>query len=186
MHFTLYYRGLLKSSAGTKEKQALRRHFHRQLQELWKHKPLSGFADSLLNTARDDTSLNIRRVINGFDFAPLVCTETSLVAELAVTLHRPQAPGAIVGSGGDIDNRVKILLDALRVPSETTAIPSGDAPREDETPFFCLLEDDKLVTALSVHTDRLLEPDLDPNEVLLLVRVTTKHVEVYMGTIGLG
>jgi hypothetical protein len=31
-------------------------------------------------------------------------------------------------------------------------------PRPDEDPFFCLLEDDKQVSHLSVETDRLLDP----------------------------
>jgi len=73
----------------------------------------------------------------------------------------------MVGSGGDIDNRVKTILDALRVPAEPNAVPQGDAPRPDEVPFYCVLEDDKLVTALSVQTERLLEPSVDPNEALV-------------------
>ena len=43
-----------------------------------------------------------------------------------------------------------------------------------EKPFFCLLEDDNLVTRLTVSTDRLLEPVQNPSEVLLLVHVLLK------------
>jgi hypothetical protein len=186
MHFTLYYRGLLKSNRGPAEKQALRRHFHHQLRELWTHKPLSGFRNQLLDKARSDQSLNILRTVQGFEFAPLVCTKVSLVAELRITLFRPQAPGDLVGTGGDLDNRLKTLLDALKIPSEPNALPRGDIPGPDESPFYCLLEDDKLVTGLTVKTDRLLEPNLDPNEVLALIHVTTRYVEVFFGTIGLG
>ena len=56
----------------------------------------------------------------------------------------------------------------------------------DEEPFFCLLEDDSLITKLSVTADRLLEPDIDQNEAVIQIHVTTKHVEIYAGTIGLG
>lgn len=186
MRFILYYRGILKSNRGPKDKQDLRRRFHRQLSQLWTHKPLSGFHVKLLDKTVNDQSTNIVRTIQGFDFAPLVCERLSLVAELRITLFRPQAPGDLVGSGGDIDNRIKTVLDALKVPSEPNALPVGDAPLADEQPFFCVLEDDKLVTGLTVTTERLLEPNLDSNEVLLLVEVTVRHVEVFWGTVGLG
>lgn len=186
MRFTLYYRGLLKSNRGARDKQILRRHFHAQLRELWTHKPLSGFRAKPLDKSREDQTTNIVRRIGDFEFAPLVCERVSLVAELSVTLFRPQAPGALVGSGGDVDNRLKTLLDALKVPSEPNALPQNDSPRPDEAPFHCLLEDDKLVTRLAVTTERLLEPGLDPNEVLLLVGVKTRVVETIWGNLGLG
>jgi hypothetical protein len=186
MRFTLYYRGLLKSNRGAREKHDLRRHFHAQLRELWTHTPLAGFHDKFLNLAKADQSTNIIRTVGPFAFAPLVCEKLAVVAELRITLFRPQAPGALVGSGGDIDNRLKTVLDSLKVPSEPNALPAGEAPLPGEDPFFTVLEDDKLITELVVSTERLLEPALNPNEVLLLIEVTVRHVEVYMGTIGLG
>ena len=186
MNFVLYYRGLLKSNRGAVEKQILRRHFHHQLRELWSHKPLSGFHGKLLDKSRNDQSTNILRMVQGFEFAPLVCEKISLVAELRITLFRPQAPGELVGSGGDIDNRLETLLDALKVPSEPNALPPGDRVEIGEQPFFCLLEDDKLITGLTVTTQRLLEPGLDRNEVLVLVDVATHVVDTTWGNIGLG
>jgi hypothetical protein len=186
MNFTLYYRGLLKSNRGPADKQILRRHFHRQLKELWSHKPLSGFHQKLLDKTRPDQSTNILRGVQGFEFAPLVCETISLVAELNITLFRPQAPGELVGSGGDIDNRLKTLLDSLKVPSEPNALVPGDKPTADEQPFYCLVEDDKLITGLTVVTQRLLEPGLDPNDVLVLVNVTTRIIDTMWGNVGLG
>jgi hypothetical protein len=185
MNFTLYYRGLLKSNRGAKEKQELRRHFHVQLKELWTHLPLSTYRANFLDKAQQDQSLNILHAVGGFEFAPLVCGTTSMTADLNITLFRPQAPGELVGEGGDLDNRVKTLLDALKVP-EANAVPAGDKPNADESPFYCVVEDDKLITGLTVVTERLLEPNLDRNEVLLLVKVTTHLVTTKIGTIGLG
>lgn len=69
--------------------------------------------------------------------------------------------------GGDIDNRLKTLLDALSVPKDGQ-VPSGEVWEPGEDPFHCLLEDDNLVTGLSISVDRLLGPST-PTEVLAFV-----------------
>jgi hypothetical protein len=55
----------------------------------------------------------------------------------------------------------------------------GGLPLEDdEKPFFCLLEDDRLITALSVTTDRLLMPvetDEHVKHVYLVIHVTAQN-----------
>jgi hypothetical protein len=130
-------------------------------------------------------NLSLLRPLHGFTFAPLVSETIHLVAELDVQVLWPQQPGAIITSGGDIDNRLKTLLDALKIPSEPTALPVGTSPGSDEDPFFCLLEDDSLVTKLAVDTDRLLEPISSASEVELWIRVRTRQLQVLMGTIGL-
>jgi hypothetical protein len=186
MEFTLHYRGLLKPNGGPDEKHALRRVFHSQLRQLWQQKPLSAFWKTLVDRTVPDQSLNVVRDIHGFTFVPLVCEKTSLVAELSITLLRPEPPGAIVTQAGDIDNRLKTLLDALKVPSEPTALPPGTAPAEGENPFFCLLEDDNLITALAVKSDRLLEPDLDARQAEVLINVRVRALQVFFGTVGLG
>ena len=98
------------------------------------------------------------------------------VAELEVTLLWPQTPGNIITSGGDIDNRLKTLFDALKVPSEPSALPIGTIPQLGEEPFFCLLEDDSLIARVSVETDRLLEPCSDTSMVRLFIRVKTRNI----------
>jgi hypothetical protein len=105
------------------------------------------------------------------------------IAELDIVMLRPGPPGQILRGGADIDNRLKTLLDALKVP-EANALPDGIAPEPGEDPFFCLLEDDKLVTSIRIETDRLLVPR-DENEVLLLMRVTTKYTVATWANIGL-
>jgi len=185
MEFTLYYRGLLKTNRGAIEKHELRRHFHHQLKLLWDQKPLKGFRKSLLDKNADNKSLNIIKEIDGFRFAPLVAEKVALIAELDITLLRPEPPGSIILQSGDIDNRLKTLLDALKVPDSPNALPAGETPKEDENPFFCLLEDDSLITRISVSTNRLLEPTSSPSEAVILIHVITKQIAVYIGTIGL-
>lgn len=186
MQFTLYYRGELKSgnSATSRHKHDLRRHFHRQMRALWKGIPLSNFRD-FLSDPPVPASINVLSRKHGFTFAPLVSEKLGLVAELELQVLWPQAPGAIITNGGDIDNRLKTLFDALKLPSELTALPKDASPSEDETPFFCLLEDDSLITRVTVETDHLLEPVASSSEVVLFIRVSTRQVQVKYGTIGL-
>jgi len=160
-----------------------------QLKELWNHLPLSVFYSRLVSdpliAGPKEGDLSLVRKKHGYSFVPLVSESVALVAELTVLLLWPAAPGAIISSGGDIDNRLKTLLDSLKYPSEANAMPPQSAPAVDEEPFFCLLEDDSLITKLSVETDRLLEPVNSRSEVVLMIRVRTKQLKVMYGTIGL-
>lgn len=184
MEFTLHYRGALKANRSPAEKHQLRKHFHIQLKQLWTQRPLSIFT-YLLNPSPARGELSVIREIGKFRFAPLVSERIHLIAELEILMLRPEPPGSIVTQGGDIDNRLKTLLDALKVPAEPTALPQGATPEQGEDPFFCLLEDDSLITKISVDTDRLLELSEDPSEVVLLIHVITKQLAVLSATIGL-
>lgn len=184
MQFTLYYRGTLKADGSVADKHLLRQHFHVQLKRLWDQRPLVAFR-KFANILPDPQSLSVIRRVGGYAFAPLVCEEVHLIAELEMTLLTPDPPGSIITHGGDIDNRLKTLFDALRVPATQDELPSGAAPSEGEKPFFCLLSDDKLITKVTVDTAQLLEPSANPKEVILLIHVNTKQLQVLMATIGL-
>jgi hypothetical protein len=184
VEFTLYYRGELKANGGAKEKHLLRQYFHRQLRELWKQTPLNNYT-KFLQPKPGKGDLSVIRTIRDFNFAPLVSEKLHFVAELNISLLRPEAPGSIITRGGDIDNRLKTLLDAVKVPSAPNDLPADIRPQTDENPFFCLLEDDNLITKLSVQTDRLLEPPADRSEVVLQIHVVTRKLIGLTGTMGL-
>jgi len=172
MELTLYYAGPLKANADAKTKHELRQHFHRQLKLLWEQEPLSSVRDLLqVDPTGKKTSVIIRR--NKYNFAPLIGTILRTYAEVQIALLRPGPPGSILASGGDIDNRLKTLFDSLKVP-EANALPADALPQSEEDPFFCLLEDDKLIQAVSVSTDQLLEPSLGPIDVVILLHVKTR------------
>lgn len=175
MQFTLTYRGSLKSNARPTDKDKLRQHFHRQLKLLWTAYPLSEYGD-WLQPLDEKNQISVLRPKHGFTFAPLVCQKMRAVAELDIKLLWPHAPGSIITSGGDIDNRLKTLFDSLKLPSEPTALPSCILPEVNEEPFFCLLEDDSLIARVSVDADRLLEKTDGPSEVALFIRVTTRNL----------
>jgi len=105
----------------------------------------------------------------------------SLFAEIELDLMRPEPPGRLLTQGGDMDNRLKTLFDALTMPRHANALPPDVQPQEGEMPFFCLLEDDNLVTSLSVKTEQLLEPDVDESTVDLLIRVSIGRTKNTLG-----
>ncbi len=183
MQFTLYYRGNLKSNGKPKHKHEIRQYFHSQLRELWQQQPLNDFRN-LIDEAPQSGGLNLIINRNGFNFVPLISEKLALVAELDIQILWPQSPGNIIKNGGDIDNRLKTLFDSLKIP-EANALPKNTSPSNEEKPFFCLFEDDSLITKLSVETDHLLEPVKDSSEVVLFIRVRTRQIKIMWGTIGL-
>jgi hypothetical protein len=112
----------------------------------------------------------------GYKWLPLVTEELGIACSLDILFLRRDAPGKIIVSGGgDIDNRLKVLFDALRMPKYADEVQDC-TPKENENPFFCLLEDDTLINHVKITTDRLLTP-LESgeaiNDVVLVIHVKT-------------
>ena len=184
MQFRLTYRGDLKSrnSSRIHDKQDIRRQFHKQLKLLWTQFPLSEAHDRINPKTEGRTeSVNLLRRVGFFQFAPLVSSVHgwNTVAELDILVLRPSQPGDLFNHGGDIDNRLKTLFDALRIPSERE-IPEIDSGQSGESPFFVLLEDDALVTGFSVSTDRLLTTSESQNYVEIVIHMTVKKIRASM------
>lgn len=173
MRFTLTYSGDLRANARPDHKHDLRKAFHKQLVMLWQQQPL---VDNRwwFDGSKSKATVNLNREIGEFKFVPLVSPDLHLICELEIFMLRPGAPGAIITQGGDIDNRLKTLFDALRIPQNESELPRGVPPEANETPFFCLLEDDVLISAVSVQTDRLLMPTTSTATVHLDIQVTTQ------------
>ena len=198
MHLTLTYRGPLhaQSNSDTRknEKQAIRREFHKQMLDLWEtHPALDGIickwrtldkAEQVRNGANDFVTAHD---IGCFRFVPLVTRRSFLCCELDILFLRKEPAGYIIDrESGDIDNRIKVLFDALRMPREQE-IPDKDWPYVNENPFFCLLEDDALITGFRIETDRLLYPPVTSEaEVELVIRTKIKIVRLTYGNVGLG
>jgi len=169
----------LKANGSPKDKQCIRRVMHAQLKELMKasHMNKGGPPDEIVTYDYVERGLCCERNVGAFKFAGLVNEKMHLVAELSILLLRPEASGVIVTRGGDIDNRLKTLLDSLRIPQKND-LPKNDSPKDGETPFYCLLEDDKLITRLDIVSERLLEPGSEPPDVNLMIRVQTKPTQI--------
>lgn len=180
MKFRLHYRGPLRSNGSPEDKHNLRRYFLAQLKDLWNRSPLAGQKEDFLNPTYE---LSVIKKVDGWNFASVVNSRNHLVAELDIVILRPEEPGSVVTQGGDIDNRLKTLLDALSIP-QANQIPNGHEPCEDENPFHCLVEDDNLITSIKVTVDRLLGCSND-GEVLILMCVDVSCTRATLKNLGL-
>ena len=180
MEFTLYYHGELHSNGGARHKHDLRKAFHGQLKELWQQHPLT-LMQEYLQPSRDLANLlnphwaSLLVEKGAFQFAPLVSEQLHLVAELELFLLQPSEPGKILSQAADIDNRLKTLFDALQMP-DSNQMPE-EPPSEGESPFFCVLENDRLITKVSIRTGRLLEPTDHSSEVRLFLNVNIHRTQ---------
>jgi hypothetical protein len=163
----------------TQNRHDIRCDFHRQLKALWSLPPLNAVRRPDVLVVQDPPgwvdpavtaeALARKHALYGFNFVPLVTQELDLICALDILFLRPDRPGDVIWAG-DIDNRIKTLLDALRIP-EPGENYANRVPEVDQAPFFCLLEDDKLITRVGVETDRLLKPVANPAEAQLIITV---------------
>lgn len=181
-------------------KHEIRQNFHRQLKELWtRNKFLNGCSvapsthTNVLPSAAESIDWGeaqymqrpLHEVLadiydktgNRFRYVPLVWAENSLFCSLLILFLRRDWPAPVL-TAGDIDNRVKTLVDALSIPragQNFSAIP-GDG----ENPFFVLLDDDRQVTHLEVETDSALLPSpKDPNDLSYARIIITVDIRPY-------
>jgi hypothetical protein len=89
---------------------------------------------------------------HGAWFRPLVRESYALHCGLKIMFLRQEPPGRVY-QGGDLDGRIKTLLDALTMPQHKEQILGSN---NENDPIYCLLEDDSLVSGLDVESERLL------------------------------
>ena len=192
MELILTYRGPLPSGQGKNKKArgkrngtklTMREQFHAQLRHHWSSvEPLrkwyrnGAFEFNQIKPEQFPSSWSAIRVPQvKVLFAPLVITGLylKLVCELDIEILSRDEPGSIVNSG-DLDNRLKVLIDALRMPLANENCIY--APPTDYV-CFCLLEDDKLITRFQAKTSRLLRPIFggeNPEDVEVTIKVAIR------------
>jgi hypothetical protein len=180
MEFRLIYEGEVapRSKINVQDVHAIRTALDPQLKNLWQFEPLSSEADRWLKPPED----GLHEVRGATTFAPLVSKRNHLHCELDIVFLRKQPPGQLIGEGGDIDNRLKTLLDALCVPPFSQQEIFRDVPSTE--PIYCLLQDDSLVTKLSVETDRLLRPTSNEYDLVVVIQVRVTASRLTLGNVS--
>ena len=108
---------------------------------------------------------------HGRKFRPIVRETYAAHCGLKINFLRKEDPGRVY-QGGDIDGRIKTLLDALTMPQHVEQIIADDAAPD---PMFCLMEEDSMVSAFQVETERLLTGGNQPKDyVKLLIEVDVR------------
>jgi hypothetical protein len=174
MEFRLTYEGPLHASSNSishpAHKHEIRKNFHTQLRRYWEINPiLKHWKDVPVppiggtNLLQEPNKTRLEQLADNFArgkfrFAPLAIADRQAIVTLDILFLRSGIPG-MVTSAGDIDGRIKTLIDALRMPKQASETGQKyQLPDEGEDPFFCLMEDDSLVGNLSVVSDTLLQP----------------------------
>lgn len=171
MQFRLVYHGPLPAEGSgptrKKEKHSIRRVLHGQLAQLWREiandTGFMAFARSpgIIPTRNPEEIAEDHKIANRkndiYRFVPLISERFALACSLDILFMRRDNAGALIQHGGDVDNRIKVLFDALRMPQNSSELPD-EPPSANENPFFCLMQDDKLITKVCITTERLLQP----------------------------
>lgn len=211
MKFRLHYEGQLLAAKGDPQdgqvdrrashKHAIRQAFHRQLKHLWEthpwlstvHMPWSMFGvqrgdelragDYYENQTPLQDGLATLHKVGDNSFVPLVCSEFKLLCSLNLLLLRRDKPGGVINAR-DLDNRLKIVFDALRMPKALNEFHSDGT----NNPMFVLLQDDSLISSVQIETDNLLDPPeaagRDDSYVRLLVEVDIRPYYASMFSIA--
>jgi hypothetical protein len=184
MEFRLLFEGQVKprQRASLADIHDIRKQLHPQIKKLWEHPPLDECREWLrLPTSDGDYAVYEER--GSKIYAPLVTKRTDLLGELDIIFLRQQAKGQLIG---DIDNRLKTLFDALRVPSLAEVRTLGATTAIDENPLYCLFQDDSLITRLNIETDRLLRPTQNKYELVSLIKVLVRPSKLTVGNSSIG
>lgn len=168
MQFRLTYQGPLfavtSRNKHAQHKHEIRKVFHKQLLRFWKTHPYlkdAFHSHPFTGRLRPEQKLFDYHAQHynslGYSFVPLITPELNLDCRLDILLLRPVEARQLVISSGDIDNRLKVLFDSLRMPDKKDELGGYDKPNDDEKPFCVLMTDDRLIKHVSVETDSLLE-----------------------------
>jgi hypothetical protein len=187
VNFRLTYDGPLKAASQSDtrrlDKHRLRCVFSRQLFQLFNNRDVfQGVVE------HESTYEMLNRYKRGaFPCLPIVRADLHLVCDLDILFLRRENPGSLVSGGGDLDNRIKVLFDALRIPQDDNEVRGLTPESGEEQILICLTEDDRLITGFRCTTDRLLDPansDSETNNVRLIVNVEVKATKLTTENMG--
>jgi len=181
MEFCLHYYGKLKSRDNAAGKHSIRQALNSQIKSLCDSQPfVQAFKDTKGNLKKGKKQLYIEHGKKRYWF--MISEYLKTVVDLDITILVPHEVGRIVQNGGDIDNRIKTLFDALRVPSVQDEIPTSDSFDYSNGGMYCLLEDDKLINRVSIRSYQDHDP-IDDDSVKCIIQAQTRITAALLGNL---
>ncbi len=183
-------------------KHEIRKQIHSQLVNLWANHPvLSGVkictncgVNHALNVIEDNGPLHVALSLTdyilrhpatveakdrlgnaNYAFCPIVSSALGLQCAVDILLLREDAVAGVYKSG-DLDNRIKTLIDGLTMPRTSDQIPANSIPGAGETPFYTLLADDNIISSLKVETDTRHKKEGDDSFVTAIITVDVRPI----------
>ncbi|MCQ2574732.1 MAG: hypothetical protein MJ156_01330 [Alphaproteobacteria bacterium] len=179
MKFKLIYAGDIFTNPKKRAQHIsdIRMQFHPQLKKLVQLQPWNNLTKYMMPNATKSPITT--RHIGGIDWNPIITPNLKMIAELDVLLMHPEIVGV---PRSDIDNRIKTIMDGLRCPQNEHEI--GENTPHDIGPIYTLLDDDHLVTKITVNTSHLLSENIfpeniphSPDSVFILIDVNVRVTE---------
>jgi hypothetical protein len=181
LQITLTYSGPVPACQGpdkhTEQKHKIRMCFSKQLEHKFSHMPtLMHWGEHLSRVQLVEGRAVVPPIIAhaepfyemetcGYLGVPIVAAHNGLGCHLDIEVMRRSGAGGVLAggdNGGDIDNRLKPLLDALALPLQPNQVPGhqwGQGQR-----MYCLLEDDALVSQLTISIKKWDEDPATPEQ----------------------
>lgn len=208
MKFTLIYDGDLPAS-GNKSKpiaaSRIRNEFHHQLVDLWdshvvfrqlvrtartyphgvfpsngEYPPaeLLDYKEPIEPLSPGQTDYCAPMAVpNVGNFIPVVRNSLYLACAVDILFLRHEEPYNLMRQGGDLDGRIKTLFDGLKMPDPKNEYVGDDLTAD---PLYVALEDDALISDVSIRTGRLLgNRTKDKHAVRLTIDITIKVLRVF-------
>ncbi|MCL2629803.1 MAG: hypothetical protein FWD33_03945 [Alphaproteobacteria bacterium] len=154
MKFKLLYYGELMSNPKNRSRHIseIRMTFHQQMKGLIDISPWKNLAQHMVPNPTKAPILS--KSMGGYVFNPFISDKLNMFVELDIQMLHPETIGF---ARADIDNRAKTLLDALRCPQNEHEC--GANMPKNIGPIYTLLDNDNLVSKLSINTSHLLSPE---------------------------
>ncbi|MGV8831687.1 MAG: hypothetical protein ACOH2N_06910 [Devosia sp.] len=158
----------------------MRRSFSTQLQKVWGKEPF-GILKKWEDSEFAAGAPKFTRSNGDQTFVPIYGRDVGVGVDLDITLLTGMPQQKAILSAGDLDNRIKRVVDALRVPKGhgemAKDLPSGGR-------WYCLLEDDNAVLSISTRLGAYLGSD-DPSVSFAIVKVKPIAMTVNIGNLAM-
>lgn len=185
MKFTLFYSGTIRSSnkKNVNHINEIRCGLSPQIRLLYDYEPLSGLEAKCEPGEYPEQSIRTFLNVRNRSYSCLVNRGFGLACIIHFTFFESSGSLSVASDIGDLDNKVKTLIDALRVPAESEV----DVVRDSFIghTVHCLLMDDSYIWEIQVERKRLLHPEFRKQRTLAQIDVEVIPRKVTIANLGL-